>query len=73
VERNLGERVIRELTETPIGKNHCVFMGNYFTSYSLFKFLEAQKIFACGTAIISRKNLPRNLSDDKSLQRGEFD
>ena len=48
-------------------------MDNYFTSYSLFKFLEVQKIFACGTVISNRKNLPQNLSADKSLQRGEFD
>ncbi|GBN50136.1 PiggyBac transposable element-derived protein 3 [Araneus ventricosus] len=72
VERNLGERVERDLTQTICGKNHILYMDNYFSSYNLFKFLEAQKIFSCGTINMSRKNLAK-LAEDKSLNRGEFD
>lgn len=73
VERNLEERVVRTLCEPTYGKNHKLFMDNYFTSYNLFKFLETKNIFACGTVNITRINLPKNLKPDKDLSRGEFD
>ena len=71
VERNLGKRVVRDLTQPICGKNHILYMDNYFSSYNLFKFLEVQKIFSCGTVNMSRKNLPK-LVDDKNLIHGEL-
>ncbi|GFY55831.1 piggyBac transposable element-derived protein 4 [Trichonephila inaurata madagascariensis] len=65
VERNLGERVIRNLSKKLLGKNHVLFFDNYFTSYDLLKHLETQDITACGTVNMSRKNLPKNLLEDK--------
>ncbi|XP_035226998.1 piggyBac transposable element-derived protein 4-like [Stegodyphus dumicola] len=74
VEKNLGEKVVKRLTECLNGKNHQVFMDNYFTTYELFRYLETKSIYACRTAMIGRKNLPKSLlAQDKELKRGEFD
>lgn len=73
VQKNLGESVVMSLSKPLFGRNHRLFMDNFFTSYNLFKFLGTQNIFACGTVNMSRKNLPKNLSDDKNLKRGQFD
>lgn len=49
-------------------------MDNFFTTYELFRFLETKNIYACGTAILNRKNMPKNLLiQDKDLKRGDFD
>ena len=74
LERNLAENVVKRLTESLHGKNHRVFMDNFFTTYELFRYLETKNIYACGTAIIARRNLPKMiLAQDKELKRGEFD
>lgn len=73
VERNLGERVVKNLCENLYGRNHKVFMDNYFSSYNLYKFLETKAIFACGTVNMSCKQMPKNLCSDKALKRGEYD
>ena len=48
-------------------------MDNYFTSFSLFRYLENQKIFACGTVNMSKINLLKNLKSEKTIKREEFD
>lgn len=74
VEKHLGENVVKRLTESLYGKNHKLFMDNFFTTYELFRFLETKNIYSCGTVILSRKNMPKTLiAQDKNLKRGEFD
>lgn len=73
VEKNLGARVVQNLSEQLYGRNHRIFMDNYFSSYDLYKFLETKNIYACGTVNMSRKHMPKNLSADKALKRGEYD
>lgn len=73
VEKNLGERVVKSLTEPLYGKNHKVFIDNYFTSYNLLLFLKTQNVYACGTVNMNRKNLPKDLIEDKHMSRGQFD
>ena len=74
VEKNLGENVVKRLTEHLHGKHHRVFMDNYFTTYELFRYLETKQIYACGTVMLNRKNLPHHLlSLDKELKRGNYD
>lgn len=72
-EKNLGERVVKLLSESLFGKNHQLFMDNFFTSYNLFSFLKTKSVFACGTVNMTRKNLPENFLVDKKLKRGQFD
>ncbi|KFM83286.1 PiggyBac transposable element-derived protein 4, partial [Stegodyphus mimosarum] len=72
-EKKLSDRVVRSL---PIfGKNHRLFMDKYFTSYgfTVFRFFETQKIFACGTVNMNRTNLPKKLKIREIDKRGEFD
>lgn len=73
VEGALGERVVKHLTNSILGKNHKLYMDNYFTSYNLFSYLDTQKVFACGTVNLARKNLPKNFVDEKKMKRGECD
>lgn len=60
------------MVENLPGKNHIVFMDNFFTSYDLFKILKNNLIYAIGIVNASRKNLPK-LKDDKLILRGECD
>ena len=72
-EKNLGERVVKLLSEKLYGKNHRLYMDNYFTSYELFRFLETKNVYCSGTVNISRKNIPKNFTEDKRMKRGEFE
>lgn len=65
VEKNLGERVVKTLSKKLYGKNHRLYMDNFFTSYELFCFLETQNVYCSGTVNLSRKNIPKNLTEDK--------
>jgi len=71
-EKGLGARVVMDMVDNLPGKNHIVFMDNFFTSYDLFKILKDNLIYAVGTVNASRKNLPK-LKDDKLILRGESD
>lgn len=74
VEKNLAESVVKRLTECLHDKNHRVFMDNYFTTYELFRYLETENVYACGTVMINRKYLPKTLlAQDRDLARGDFD
>jgi hypothetical protein len=72
VEKLLGERIVNDLMIGLEGKNHILFIDNYFTSYPLFQNLMKKKIYACGTIRSNRKYLP-NFLPDKNLKRGDFD
>ncbi|XP_049816570.1 piggyBac transposable element-derived protein 3-like [Schistocerca nitens] len=65
-------RVVLNLSSCLHGKNHIIFMDNYFTSYDLFKDLKSNGVYACGTINPRRKNIPK-LEEEKELERGEFD
>ncbi|XP_049762479.1 piggyBac transposable element-derived protein 4-like [Schistocerca cancellata] len=71
-ELGLGAQVVSDLCEEHYGKNHIVFMDNFFTSYNLFVLLKAQKTSAVGTVNPARKLLPK-LKEDKKMKRGDFD
>lgn len=72
-EKDLGARVVRDLSNNLIGKGHHLYFDNYFNSIPLQKTLQSQFIYACGTVRRARKELPNDLRDDKALSRGEFD
>ena len=74
-EVGLGGNVVRKLTRSVTGKNHCLFMDNFFTSVPLFLQLLDDRIYACGTIRRDRKFLPVDLKQvsKKGLRsRGEF-
>ncbi|XP_047000907.1 piggyBac transposable element-derived protein 3-like [Schistocerca americana] len=65
-------RVVLNLSSSLHGKNHVIFMDNYFTSYDLFKDLKSNGVYACGTINPRMKNIPK-LKEEKELERGKFD
>ena len=54
-EKQLGQRVAKDLTRILKGKNHHVFFDNFFTSEKLLQDLLEDGILACGTARKDRK------------------
>lgn len=72
-EKNLGKRVVLDLTRPIVGKFFKVYFDNYFNSLELQRDLLRDNIYACGTARKGRKYIPTDLHDDKGLQRGDFD
>ncbi|XP_063235868.1 piggyBac transposable element-derived protein 3-like [Bacillus rossius redtenbacheri] len=69
----LGERVVLELSKPVWGNFRELYFDNYFSSLSLLERLAAEKTHACGTIRANRKGLPKNLTDDKKLDRGDSD
>jgi hypothetical protein len=57
-EKQLGQRVVKDLTRLLKGKNHHVFFDNFFTSEKLLQDLLEDDILACGTARKDRKGFP---------------
>lgn len=71
VEKDLGKRVVTDLTRTLVGKGHHVFFDNFLNSVELQKQLQSELVFACGTVRKGRKNLPTNLKEESKMKRGE--
>ncbi|XP_058793962.1 piggyBac transposable element-derived protein 3-like [Phymastichus coffea] len=72
-EKDLGPRVVKELTRELVGDNHHVYFDNYFTSVKLMIDLKRDNIFACGTVCKDRKRLPKSDIPDKNLEPGKFE
>lgn len=73
VEKDLGARVVTDLTRSLVGKGHYVYYDNYFNSVPLQKKLQSEMIYACGTIRRGRRNLPDDILDDKHMKRGQSD
>ena len=74
-EQGLGYRVVHNLTRTLVGKNHHVFVDNFFNSVNLAEDLLQDKIYICGTVRSNRQGIPRELGPStqrvKQLRQGE--
>ena len=68
-EKQLGQRVVKDLTRLLKGKNHHVFFDNFFTSEELLQDLLKDDIFACGTARKDRRGFPAALKSVKLKKR----
>ena len=68
-EKQLGKRVVRDLTKCLKGKHHHVYFDNYFTSFELIDELLTDGIYGCGTIRIDRKIFPAQLRKAKLLNR----
>nr|CAH7769898.1 unnamed protein product [Callosobruchus chinensis] len=71
-EKNLGARVVKDLTHL-IGKGHHLYFDNFFNSIDLQKYLQRRFIYACGTARKGRKDTPLDIKEDNSMERGQSD
>lgn len=72
VEKNLGLRVVKELTIDLVGKNYSVYFDNFFSSVELLIYLQQNKINAAATTRPNRKNFPKDFPTDKEMIRGNF-
>lgn len=68
-EKQLGQRVVKDLTRLLKGKNHHVFFDNFFTSEELLQDLLVDDIYACGTARKDLKGFPSELKKVKLKNR----
>ena len=64
-EKQLGARVVKDLTASLKHKHHHVYFDNFFTSVKLFEDLEKDGIYACGTARADRRGFPKALKQPK--------
>ena len=69
---SLGENDIIQLSRSLVGTNVRLFFDNFFTSPALVHKLQQEKIFCCGTVRQSRKDMPKDLKNDKDMARGEI-
>ena len=60
-EKQLGQRVVKELTQHLKEKYHHVYFDNFFTSEALLEDLLRVGIYSCGTARKDRKGFPEFL------------
>ncbi|KAJ8978049.1 hypothetical protein NQ317_017594, partial [Molorchus minor] len=67
------KRVVFDLTRQLVGKNHEVYMDNFFNSVALQLNLQKDRIYSCGTARKDRKWFPMDLVEDKVMKRGDYD
>jgi len=72
-EKQLGARVVKDLTRELVGKNHHVYFDNFFTGVDLLLSLKKEKIFACGTVRSNRTGLPKSVTPDKEMKPGQYD
>ena len=68
-EKQLGQRVVKDLTQDLKGKNHHVFYDNFFTSEQLQRDLVEDNIYSCGTARKDRRGFPPSLKNVKLKNR----
>ena len=69
-EKNLGEKVIKDLSQTLKNKNYHIYFDNYFTSNDLMITLLKDGISACGTIRKGRKGLPKNQGQKERYEDG---
>ena len=68
-EKQLGQRVVKDLTQDLKGKNHHVYFDNFFTSEQLLRDRANDSIFSCGTARKDRRGFPPSLKNVKLKNR----
>ena len=68
-EKQLGARVIKDLTRELVDGNYHVYFDNFFTEVDLLLSLKQDQIFACGAVLQNRSGLPSNTNDDKSNKK----
>lgn len=72
-EKQLGTRVVKDLTRELVGNNHHVLQDNYFTNPELLLSLKKENIFSVGTVRKTRRGLPKSDIPDKSMKIGDFE
>jgi len=69
-EHGLAYRVVFDLMEDYLDKNHHLFFDNFYSTVKLFQDLEDRATYSCGTIRSDRGRFPDSFKNAK-LQRGE--
>jgi Transposase IS4 len=69
----LGKSVVISLTRSLENLGCEVFIDNFFNSPLLQVEMLEKKVYLCGTVRADRKHMPRNLSPDVDMERGDID
>lgn len=72
-EKQLGARVVKDLTRELVGGNHHVYFDNFFTGVDILVSLKRENIFACGTVRSNRSKLPKNQKSNQNFKKGEYE
>lgn len=72
-EKQLGPRIVKDLTRELVGKGHHVYFDNFFTGVELMIDLKKDTIFACGTVRSNRSRLPKSEIPDKKMSHGQYE
>ncbi|XP_018403038.1 PREDICTED: piggyBac transposable element-derived protein 3-like [Cyphomyrmex costatus] len=72
-EKQLGARVVKDLTRHLVGKGYHVYFDNFFTGMDLMISLKKDIILACGTVRSNRTRLPKSDMQDKKMTHGQHD
>ena len=70
-EKQLGARLVKDLTRELVGNNHLVYFDNVFTGMALMISLKKVKIFVCNTVPQNRSRLPKSDIPDKKMYQGQ--
>ena len=70
-EEGLGSRVIKDLSRHLVGKNHVIYMDNFFSNPALFESLLAEGIYCSGTVRINRRGMPEAIKGVKLKEKGD--
>ena len=70
VETGLGERVVKQLTQTLQGKLYQIYCDNFFSTCTLVDDLLQQGLYACGTTRTNRLGYPTTLKGI-NVERGK--
>ena len=62
-QNGLAYDVVMGLCKSVFGQGYRLYMDNYYTSIKLFLALLKQKIVACGTILLNRKDIPANFKN----------
>lgn len=65
----LGYRVVHDLSRDLIGLNHCLYFDRFFSSVSLMEHLLSDHIYAGGTMLTTRKDVPPAMKQKKSHKK----
>ena len=66
----LGYRVVMDMMEPYLDKNHHVYFDRFFTSVKLMEDLEEAGTYACATVMLNRRGLPTDARRLKLRERG---
>ena len=68
LEQGLGHRIVRNLTRPLVGKNHHVFVDNFFNSLALVEDLLRDQIYIYGTIHKNGQGIPRAITPSTQSQ-----